>query len=199
MSAAAAKDEFARFDLHDKHAKFHFNKPLWQGEALREKNLLIWADMGVGDTFKFATLIDELPRDGQITLLTQGKMVQFLTTILPFIDIKPLPRRINVAKGPNEDVTFEAINEDFDYHMPLAGLYTLLRPDLDAFSSRTRAYRLNEDHIRPYARLDILSDSDMTHVGIAWSSKNRDAKVERNYLSLEDLLPILTNARLHIL
>ena len=192
--AAAARDEFARFNLDDEHGKFYFDKPVWDGSPLQGRTLLIWADMGVGDTFKYAPLAKEIPQDGHIILMTQPKTVAFLRAILPDIEVRPLPKRIMPPLPPGKteiSPTFEAIEEDFDCHIPLACLYTIFRPDLESFAGRTQAVQLSKTHLKRFQTLDILSDKQTTKVGLAWSSLNQSAKVERNYMRLEDWLPLM--------
>ncbi len=199
---AAAQDEFARLKMDNKHATFDFEKPIWNGEPLTGKRLFIWSDMGVGDTFKYTPLIRELSKDGHIILAAQPKTLAFLKTVLPEIEMRDIPKqkltmannRINlhnINANTTGIATFDPIEEDFDYHMPLAGLYTILRPDMASFKHLTRAFSLPEAIIEPYRQLDCMKNPQTTKVGLAWSSKSKNPMVERNYLTLEDLLPIL--------
>ena len=187
----AAKDEFGRFELKDKHAKFHLQKPLWRGEDLSDKRLFVWSDMGVGDAFKYATLLREISAN-HIIFMTQPKTVAFFKEALPQIEVRPLPKRILLHDAPGErEEGFEPIEEDFDYQIPLAALYVNLRPDLASFAGRTHALTLPQAILDEAGNIDCLKQPGLTRVGLAWSSKNKNPLVSRNYLELEDWLPIL--------
>lgn len=193
--AAAAKDEFERFKLIDKHGKFELQSPLWMGQKLSQKRLFIWSDMGVGDVFKYAPLIRELPEDCHPIFMSQNKTVAFLEQALPGIEIRALPKHI-IPPIPEGQTAVSPLfvlegEEDFDLQIPLACLYTQLRPTIESFAHKTRPHSLPEKFIEPFRALPCLSNPDTVKVGLAWSSKNRNAMNERNYLSMEDLLPLM--------
>ena len=103
--------------------------------------------------------------------MSQPKTVDFLKAALPDVELRPLPKRIkkkvpihrssdeetnintafNALHNPDEYVTFEPIEEDFDFQIPLGCLYGLMRPDLQSFTDKTRPYQLPAEVINAYA------------------------------------------------
>lgn len=191
----AAFDEPYRFLLKDNNPKFQLAVPLWDGSPLGKRRLFIWSDQGVGDLFKYALLLHSLdcPQD-QIILCAQAKTVAFLKHVFPKMDIRPFPRfhKPPLPKGETHiSPIFDAIEEDFDCHIPIGMLYAHLRPGMASFREQQTKFELAETVVAPFRNLDILANPQTVKVGIAWSSKNRNPIVERNYLELEDLLPFL--------
>ncbi|WP_319533461.1 tetratricopeptide repeat protein [uncultured Cohaesibacter sp.] len=212
--AAAAPDEFYRFKLFGSTPVYDFKQPLWQGEPLSGKRLFIWSDEGVGDVFKFCTMIRELPADCDIILMSQPKTVDFLKAVLPDVELRPLPRRIkkkvpihrstsnedtnitstfNALHNPDEYVTFDPIDEDFDFQIPLGCLYGQMRPDLRSFADKTRPYQLPAEVISTFTNKIFGSapDGETTYVGLAWESGAKSPGDARKFLTIDDLLPIL--------
>lgn len=191
----AAIDEPYRLLLKDDNPKFQLTVPLWDGTPLGTRRLFIWSDQGVGDVFKYALLLHSLDyQKGQIILCAQAKTVAFLRHVFPQIDIRPFPRYQTSPPTTNEtrpSPIFDAIEEDFDCHIPIGLLYSHLRPSIASFRELGSRFELAETVIAPFRTLDILSNPQTVKVGIAWSSKKRNPIVERNYLELEDLLPFL--------
>ncbi|SNY94276.1 Tetratricopeptide repeat-containing protein [Cohaesibacter sp. ES.047] len=203
----AAKDEFYRFELYGSTPVYHFQKPLWTGEPLSGKRLFIWSDEGVGDVFKFGLQLEELPDDCDVIVMSQPKTVEFLKAAILGIEARPLPRRIKKKKpiqhfsgqatsrdinSSSDYVTFEPFEEDFDYQIPLGCLYGHLRPNLQSFKDKARAFKLPAEAIQPYADLELLSDPDITCVGLAWESSAKSPGDARKFLTIEEMLPILT-------
>lgn len=194
--AEAAKDELARLEVVDKNAKFHLNVPTWDGTPLNGRRLFIWSDQGVGDVFKFAPLIHEIDcSGGHIILASQEKTLPFLRTVLPDIELRPLPKRRypnGMTEKDNVSPIFAPIDEDFDLQIPLGALYTFFRPDIASFKANNRIFQLPDEIRAPYQKLDMLSSKESIKVGLAWSSMNKNDIVARNYLPLDGLMPILT-------
>ena len=212
MVSEAGADEFYRFQVGDLSPSYDFKVPLWKDQSLSGKRLFIWSDQGIGDVFKFGPLIYELPDDCTPIIMGQPKTEEFLREAFPDAELRPyakqlvkkrLKRKINHTSGSitgsearasnmEEYKTFEKIEENFDFQIPLGMLYTNLRPNLDSFSQKTKPFVLPSPVIKRFANLDILSDPDCVRVGIAWGSSTQSPKEDRIYLTPEELLPVFS-------
>lgn len=56
-------------------------RPLWRGEALAGRTLLIHGEQGLGDTIQFARYLPLLPRDGRLILRVAAPLVRLLSGI----------------------------------------------------------------------------------------------------------------------
>lgn len=212
--AEAAKDEYARFEILTQNPILDLSIPHWKGEAIEGKRLLVWSDQGIGDVFKHIQLMKEIPSELQTTLLSRKKTLDLLKVILPNVDAQPLPRQVEtfqlednkgLAKGNAADPStlflgkqqkrvmnkFEKVDGEYDYQIPLTCLYTLFRPNLQSFEEKTQAIRLPHEYMKPFLEHELMRDNGRTKIGLAWSSIKKNRMTGRNYLTLEDLLPIL--------
>ena len=85
--------------------------PLWKGEDLAGKKVLLYSEQGHGDTIQFVRYAPLVAaRGGQVTLLVHGAL-----------------RRLFAANFPDMDVTDSmAMRSGFDYQAPLMSLAHIL-------------------------------------------------------------------------
>ncbi len=93
-----------------------FNIPLWRGEDLKGKRLLIWREQGVGDELEFSQLyqaaIDKAAADKavQVVIEADERLVPLFARNFPTASVKA------------EDFTGDAAREDADCHIPAGDL-----------------------------------------------------------------------------
>ena len=161
--------------------------PRWRGEPLRGKRIFIWAEQGLGDQIMFASLLPELIAAGaQITLECSPKLVALFSASFPDCTVRNI--------GP-DDGRGLADYRGFDYHAAIGSLGVFLRPSLEHFP---RGHRWLRGEPSPAAAFDPSNapSGRRIRVGLAWSSGERSAFRDRNYLELADCLPWLTDPRI---
>jgi hypothetical protein len=173
--------------------------PRWRGEPLRGKRIFIWAEQGLGDQIMFASLLPEIIAAGaQITLECSPKLVALFSASFPGCAVRDI--------GP-DDGRGLADYRGFDYHAAIGSLGVFLRPSLEHFP---RGHRWLRGEPSPAAAFDptngpsgrptidplIEPPGRRIRVGLAWSSGERSAFRDRNYLELADCLPWLTDPRI---
>lgn len=161
--------------------------PRWRGEPLRGKRIFIWAEQGLGDQIMFASLLPELIAAGaQITLECSPKLVALFSESFPSCTVRNI--------GP-DDGRGLADYRGFDYHAAIGSLGVFLRPSLEHFP---RGHRWLRGEPSPAAAFDPSNapSGRRIRVGLAWSSGERSAFRDRNYLELADCLPWLTDPRI---
>lgn len=158
--------------------------PRWRGEALRGKRIFVWAEQGLGDQIMFASLLPELIAAGaQITLECSPKLVALFSTSFPSCTVRDI--------GPDDGCGLPDYR-GFDYHAAIGSLGVFLRPSLEHFP---RGHRWLRGKPSPTAAFDPSNapSGRRIRVGLAWSSGERSAFRDRNYLELADCLPWLTD------
>jgi hypothetical protein len=161
--------------------------PRWRGEPVRGKRIFIWAEQGLGDQIMFASLLPELIAAGaQITLECSPKLVTLFSASFPGCTVRNI--------GP-DDGRGLADYRGFDYHAAIGSLGVFLRPSLEHFP---RGHRWLRGEPSPAAAFDPSNapSGRRIRVGLAWSSGERSAFRDRNYLELADCLPWLTDPRI---
>ena len=104
------------------------DKPLWQGEPIDGKKLLVWPEQGVGDEiFCAGMMAGLLERGAEIILLSDDRLAPLFSRSFPTI----------TCLGQN-DPAVEALEREIDVHIPIAGLGRLFHQQRENIS-RPRA------------------------------------------------------------
>lgn len=161
-----------------------FNVPVWRGEDISDKTILVWTDQGLGDTVRYGTLLPELQEQaGQIIYEGPPKSLDIFRRAFPDIEC----RRPNVDKTPDYNATLE----DYDFQIPIADLPRFYRRSFDNFKTAKRpVYTFDREKAVGYLeRLGVRADGPI--VGVAWRSKNLDVSRARYYMSAPQFQPVL--------
>jgi len=132
-----------------------FDCPLWQGEPLAGRSLLVWSEQGLGDQIMYASMFADLVARGA------GGVFECHPRLAPLFARSFAPSTV-LARG---DARLPGMR--FDFHAPMSALGEYLRGGWDAFP-RHQGY-LKPDAARREAwraRLDALGPG--LKVGISW-------------------------------
>jgi Flp pilus assembly protein TadD len=162
--------------------------PLWQGESVGGKRILVWREQGLGDEILFTTCVRDLvAAGGEVTLIASPRLVPLLQRSLPGVEV--IPDATHGGAADHRDPG------DFEYHIPLGSLPRFLRQYRDAFPIDGK-YLVPES--ASYTRwADRLDTMDGIKIGICWRSGLRTAARERQYTSLEEWGPLFQLRGVH--
>lgn len=153
------------------HAR-RFHKPLWQGEPLRHKRLLVHAEQGYGDTIQFVRYLEILSR--------LGAEVIFET---PY----PLKRLLQRVAGIRCLIERGEPLPDFDCHIPLLSIPSRLHTDSNSIPVAAGAYLIAADEEAYKWKQRVSALPAGLRVGIAWAGNPKHGNDSQRSLSLEDL------------
>lgn len=160
------------------------SRPLWQGEALEGKRLLIWPEQGLGDELMFACLYPAVMAAAaeRCRIEADRRLVPLLTRTLPTADILGVDRTA-AAAAPADAAAF-------DVHVPAGSLAAILRPKLRDWPPSTPALIVGQGRVREMeARLAPLRSGLL--VGLCWRSNRITAERAGQYAPLAQWEPIL--------
>jgi len=156
--------------------------PLWEGQPLAGKRLVVWREQGLGDELLFATCLSDLIRRGaSVTLVATPRLVTLLRRAFPDVDVVPdggagkLPGPVGPAPA--------------DYHVPLGSLPRWLRPSLESFPT-SGAYLVPDRTRSEKWRSRLVSLPAGPRIGICWRSGLLTEERRRHYSSLTDWAPL---------
>ena len=159
--------------------KREFPYPLWSGEPLKGKRILVWGEQGVGDEVHFAGMVPDLIGQGaHVILESEHRLVPLFQR--SFADAECIPRRVDPGPETNRD--------DIDFQAPSGDLGQWLRPGLDAFPDR-RSFLVAEEGRVGALKAQYRDGGDDLLVGIAWSSKSVETAKQKT-VSLTDWRPL---------
>ncbi len=161
--------------------------PIWGGEPLDGKTLLIWGEQGVGDELMLASVLpDAIKAAAQVIVECDPRLVPIYRRSFPETEF--------VAR--DEPASSRLSASGIDFQCALGSLCRWLRRDAAAFANPV-AY-LNADAGKVAAiRARYAELGPEPKVGIAWRSKPKGAAIENVLFSaskstaLEDWEPIL--------
>jgi tetratricopeptide (TPR) repeat protein len=167
-----------------KESHFDCPLPLWKGENLTGKKLLIWAEQGIGDIIMWAGLLHApLFQECTITVLCYPKLIPLLTRSFP--NITWLER----FQSYHEEISLRG----YDFHLPMADLMLHVLPHFKPaqhppylIADTQRAKNLRNKYLQQ-------SQSASKLIGISWGTA-MDATAYRRNIPIEYFAPIAKEA-----
>jgi tetratricopeptide (TPR) repeat protein len=148
-----------------------FPQPLWSGEPLAGRTLLVHAEQGFGDTIQFCRYLPLLAKTGRVVLEAQGRLLRLLSS---------LPGDIQLVRAGE---TLPA----FDLHCPLLGLPARCGTTLDTIPADV-PYLHAEDTL--VARWRERLGPEGFKVGICWQGNPGYAADRSRSIALEHFRPL---------
>jgi len=175
----------------------HMTKaPIWKGEALEGKRLLVVGEQGLGDEFMFANTLPDLARavgpSGKLQIAVDPRLVSLFQRSYPDAEVGAYDDRTLIDKDGNKSlrfIQFAVEKGEPDFYAPMGTTLHVLRKRLKDFPHQ--AY-LTPDPVRVEQYRNILRASrEKPTVGICWRSMMLNAKRAKYYSALEMWGPIL--------
>jgi tetratricopeptide (TPR) repeat protein len=146
-----SRKEFVWFFRHGPGPQRHFEQPVWDGEPIEGRTILVWSEGGLGDAVEFLRYLRILKERGvRIIVECQPTLVPFFRPVCEVDRVvalrTPLPR--------------------FDVHTPIGMLPNILRPDYGTFAE-TVPYAVLEPGAREHWRTHLKPTNDEI-IGIVW-------------------------------
>lgn len=197
LTLGRIKEGWAGYEARWKTSAFpsvrrHFPVPVWRGESLWGRTLLLWAEQGLGDEVLFASVLPDLLRHFTEAALAAGtrvllecdpRLVPLLARGLPSVTVA------GRADPPDARLRADLDAGRIDYQLPLGSLPRFCRPDLGYFAQARPFLRPDPERAAGWrARLDALGPG--LKVGVCWTSGLLTAGRRGGYLSFGDLRPL---------
>ncbi len=146
---------------HEENRSGAFDQPVWAGQPLDGKTVIVWAEQGAGDEVMFSSMVPDLQAAGAgVVLECDPRLMPLFERSFP--GVRCLARR--------DGVTPEAM-DGIDYQISGGSLGRWLRSDFSAFPERASYLKADEDRARTLKEKYRDGGDDLL-VGIAWRSAN---------------------------
>lgn len=158
-----------------------FPCPQWDGSAVAGKALALWGEQGIGDQMAFGSMIRDLAEQGATGVIEcAAKLAPLFRRSFPQFEIHASASRDGAEwiKGP------------FDFHAPFASLGKYLRNEIGKFPRRC-GYLQSDPSAVAHWRQRLCELDDHLKIGLAWRSRNMSGSRRQQYLSIEELGPLL--------
>lgn len=128
----------------------HYPFPLWQGECLSGKTLLLWCEQGLGDTLQFCRFLPDVATQAQHLM----------------VECPPPLFRLLQANFPSIECAMNASNRIADYHLPLTSL-----PERLAYYQTSTLHR--PAYLQPVSQprlTTLLQPATRPRIGLVWQA-----------------------------
>jgi FkbM family methyltransferase len=186
------EQRFALFGNEALHIQ-PFVQPMWQGEPLESKTILIHGEQGFSDEIMFASVVTDLiARAARVVLACSEPLHALFERSFPGAIVVPLDRSAPAAGGGIGAMPWLATIGTIHYQIPSASLAQLLRADASAFPKRAFLQPDDGRVAQWKERLTAAKEpNERWLVGIAWSdTRATSAKAARKNIPLELLRPL---------
>ncbi len=171
------------FNLGARQPNRHPAAPLWNGEDISGKTIMVWREQGLGDDLRFASMYNDLIKvAGKVVIETDPRLVSLYTRSFP----DALVRTETRLPGDREALP----EADFDVHTPAGQLGRFFRRTLEDFPEE-ESYLVPDPERVAYWRAKVEAAGPGIRVGFAWRSGLRTRMRNRVYTTLDDWAGLL--------
>ena len=157
--------------------------PMWSGQPLAGKTILIYGEQGLGDEILFASCLPDLLAQGaRCVVQCDPRLEALFTRSFP-------PAKVRGAQR-TDDVAWLESEEPIDYQTPVGSLPRYVRRRLEDFPQRN-AFLVAAPERRQHWRKVLDSHTEELKVGIVWRSKVVDPLRARAYTTLDQWASLL--------
>jgi tetratricopeptide (TPR) repeat protein len=141
--------------------------PLWQGEPLEGKGILVWSKEGLGDHIMYASLFQKIiDMGGQLSLISNDRLKNIFCNSIPII---------NYFEYSNDDRKLD-ISGCFDYHAPMESLGVYLIQSVDDFGEGRAYLKADIELTTVYAQQLYKQFPGKKLIGFTWRGGLSDTR-----------------------
>ncbi|MBT8439696.1 MAG: tetratricopeptide repeat protein, partial [Gammaproteobacteria bacterium] len=156
--------------------------PIWHGEDISKKTILVTAEQGIGDEIMFSSCYpDMIKRAAQVVIDCEDRLAPLFKRSFPECDFHPGKQ--------SDDISQTVSLSDIDVHISAGSIPQHLHKHKDDFPIQKGYLSANPDDIDKWKnRYSVLGGN--INVGISWKG-GHISKMEKRSTSMEDWLPLL--------
>ena len=134
-------------------------KPIWKGEDISGKTIVVSCESGFGNTIQFSRYLETLQQLDCKIIFRCPEQVHHLFEELEFIQ---------------QTVSIEEHIEDYDFWVPLQNLIYILTPDLKNYCPAPTQIKVNDAKIKEWETL--MGVDNMVKIGLHWQGSKQNPR-----------------------
>lgn len=169
--------------------------PLWKGEDLNGKRVLVIGEQGLGDEFMFANILPDLQRavgsDGKLQIAVDKRLVSLFARSFPDAQVGAYDDRKLLDPDGNKELRFipwATEKGEPDFHMTMGSALQYLRTRIEDFPHQA-FLKPDPARVADY-RAQLEARGSGPFVGICWRSMMLGAKRGKYYSALDTWGPV---------
>jgi tetratricopeptide (TPR) repeat protein len=171
---------------------YPFVQPLWRGQPLAGKHILIHNEQGLGDQLMFASALDEvIAAAGKVTLVAAPELVPLFTASFP--KARVLTARYGAFAGDHPPPDWLGTLGQVDFQAPIGSLMAVLRRTDESFAAPKAFIRPSDTARKTWAGFKA---GPGLKVGVCWASNpavfrsDSAQRAVRKSMPLEAMTPL---------
>ncbi|MEE3622385.1 tetratricopeptide repeat protein [Nitrospirillum sp. BR 11752] len=181
-----------------------FPVPVWQGDSLMGRRLLLWGEQGLGDEILFASLVPDLAggltdavraAGTDVLLECDHRLVPLFARSFPPVTV--IPRPPEVVLSGSRDTSADPRAAAATVQLPTGSLPRYCRPTLASFSGARPFLKPDPERAAFWAKR-ITALGPGLKVGLCWTSGLLTAERAVSYTTLADWLPLASVPGIHL-
>ncbi|MGB8601493.1 MAG: tetratricopeptide repeat protein, partial [Rhizomicrobium sp.] len=180
------------------YTEYMLKVPLWRGEPLAGKKILVVGEQGLGDEIMFANILPDLSKavgpDGKLYIAVEPRLVPLFARTYPQALTSHYDDRTLLDKDGNQQLRFFSFIENQptpDYYAPMGSAISYFRKTVADFPHQP-FLTPDAEKTKDFTRALRADGYDGPLVGICWRSMMLTQKRTKYYSSLEDWGPIFS-------
>jgi tetratricopeptide (TPR) repeat protein len=174
-----------RFRCHVHHM---LKAPMWNGEPLAGKRLLVVGEQGLGDELMFANILPDLARAvgprGRLQIAVDPRLVNLFARTFPDAQVGTYDDRKIIGSDGGQEVRFIPWAGEPDYYAPMGTPLQFLRKRVEDFPAEPLLLKPNRKRKEEFRRR-LGASRNGPFVGICWRSMMQDIKRQKYFSPLD--------------
>lgn len=157
--------------------------PMWRGEPLKDKRVIVLTEQGLGDQIMFASCLPDLlaMNPKQVVVEMSHRVAETITRSFPSCEV--------VATKQNVNLDWVKAYADTDCFIPLADLPSHFRRSRDAFPQHSGYLHADPERIA-YWRAALKASGPGPYIGVSWKGGTELTRASLRSLTPEQLLTL---------
>jgi len=166
-------------------------KPMWKGEDLSDKTIMIWREQGVGDEILFSYYYNEVIRRAKKVIIEcEKRLIPIFKQSFPAAEVRPQSMSMETI-AQDGYVTYREVREDYDYHIPAMQLPQFLYNNpKDIPIAEKSVFSIRDEVSQKWKQR--VSELPGLKVGIIWRGGNVIRTRSLQYFSVSDMSRIFS-------
>ena len=154
------------------------NKPIWKGENIEGKTILVSSENGLGNTLQFSRYLKTLSQLKCKIIFRCPDNIHHLFEDFDFLD---------------QLISLDEVYDNFNYWIPLKSLIYILTPDLKNYCPVPTSIKVNDSKISEWEML--IGIDNKVKIGLHWQGNKQKPKDQQNSIELNYYKDIIENKK----
>ncbi len=162
--------------------KYRPKTPIWNGQELKDKSIVIWSDQGLGDVIQFIRYVNLLPPGAsKIVIAVQKSLISLFKECLSLHSAQNNLEILEIVDRENHDFY------TYDYQIPFLSLPGVFKTNLDNIPADI-PYLIPPQNKREKC---ILPPKNGLKIGIVWGGEPNNTEYSKKACSPEFFIKLL--------